>query len=135
MNSTQGFNKMIPLKLQVLQEQFSVHQFAATSQIPEQVFASNFFTISKTADELSVVCDAAIQLNAEKSEDGWSALKVVGPLDFALVGILAELATTLAQAGISIFAISTYDTDYILIKTEQLRLALKTLLTAGYENV
>ena len=126
---------MMPLKLQVLQEQFSVHQFAATSKIPEQVFASSFFTISKTADELSVVCDAAIQLNAEKSEDGWSALKVVGPLDFALVGILAELATTLAQAGISIFAISTYDTDYILIKTEQLRLALKTLLTAGYENV
>ncbi len=123
---------MTSLKLQVLQVQFSVHRFAATSEIPEQVFASSFFTISKTADELSIVCDATIQLNAEKSEGSWSALKVVGPLDFSLVGILADLSTTLAQAGISIFAISTYDTDYILVKTGQLPLAIETLVAAGH---
>ena len=123
---------MIALELHVLEEQLSVHRFASTSKIPEQVFTSNFFTISKTEDELSIVCDAIIQLDAEQSEDGWSAIKVVGPLDFSLVGILANLSSILAQADISIFAISTFDTDYILVKTEQLNLAMETLVAAGH---
>jgi len=71
-------------------------------------------------------------LNSEKSETGWSRLKVPGPLDFSLTGILAEISAVLAEAEISIFAISTFDTDYILIKTEKLPLAIEALLASGY---
>ena len=65
-------------------------------------------------------------------EAGWSCIKVEGPLDFALIGILARIASTLAAAGVSIFAVSTYDTDYVLVKTEKLQLALATLSCDGY---
>lgn len=65
-------------------------------------------------------------------ERGWRALVVAGPLDFALVGILASLSNTLAVAGVSIFAISTFDTDYILVKEEKLGVALASLTAAGH---
>ena len=124
---------MTQLQLQVLQEQFTIHRLAVGSEIPSQIYETDFFTISKTADELSIVCAASLQLNSEKHVAGWSCLKVVGPLDFSLTGILASLATTLADAEISIFAISTYDTDYILVNTNKLQLATDALRASGHQ--
>ena len=123
---------MSQLKLKVLQGQFSIHRFSSDSEIPGQVYESEFFTISKTEDEVSIVCNSSIQLNSEKSVSGWSCFKVVGPLDFSLTGILAKLSSSLAEAGISIFAISTYDTDYILVNSEKLELASEALLISGH---
>ena len=120
------------LQLSVLESLFTIHRFPPNHEIPNQVYGNEFYTISKTEDELLIVCNASIQLNSEKSETGWSCLKVVGPLDFSLTGILAEISTVLAEAKISIFAISTFDTDYILIKTEKLPLAIEALLASGY---
>ena len=108
------------------------HSFPPNQEIPNQVYGSEFYTISKTEDEVSIVCSSSIQLNSEKSETGWSCLMVVGPLDFSLTGILAEISAVLAEADISIFAISTFDTDYILIKTEKLPLAIEALLASGH---
>ncbi len=122
---------MPQLTLQALSGQFTIHRFARGSEIPRQVYESDFFTIVKTADELSIVCSSTIQLQSDKSEADWSCLKVVGPLDFALTGILATISTSLAEAGISIFAISTYDTDYILVNSEKLELAKQTLAASG----
>ena len=78
------------------------------------------------------MCDDANVPEGIHAERGWCALKVQGPLDFALVGVLAALATVLADAGVSIFAISTFDTDYILVKEEKLSASLQALRQAGH---
>jgi uncharacterized protein len=120
------------LKLKVLESEFTIHRFSAKSPIPNAVYQCDFFTISKTDDEISIVCDSALDLKAEKSEPGWSCFKVLGPLDFSLTGILAKISACLAEATISIFAISTYDTDYILIDSAKVDRAQQALETAGY---
>jgi hypothetical protein len=94
---------------------------------------SPFFAITRTDDELSLVLPASIEIESDRSEAGWSCFKVEGPLEFDLVGILAGIAGTLADAGVSIFAISTFDTDYILVKREQLKTALEALASTGYQ--
>lgn len=91
----------------------------------------DFISITYTEDECSVVCPKSCVPSGIKYEGPWSILKVEGPLDFALIGILSFISRTLADAGISIFAISTYDTDYILVKTEKLDKAKKCLQDAG----
>ena len=126
---------MTQLKLQVLPEKFSIHKLMPDGHVPDQVYESDFFSITKTADELSIVCETAILLDSEKSVSGWSCLKVVGLLDFSLTGIMAGLSTCLAEMGISLFAISTYDTDYILVKTDQFESAITALQTAGHTIV
>jgi len=120
------------LTLQILDGYYTIHRFPADSTLPVEVWESSFLSITKTEDELSIVCDASIVLDTEVNESGWSCIKVLGPLDFALTGILAKLSGVLAEARISIFAISTYDTDYILVQSEKLELAVKVLSKQGY---
>ena len=120
------------LKLSILDGEFTIHQFQSDHEISQKIYDSNFYSISKTEDEVSVVCNSSVLLDSEKSESGWSCIKVIGQLDFSLTGILAEISTILSKAGISIFAISTYDTDYILVKKEKLQLAEEALLAAGH---
>lgn len=119
-------------KLSVLEDLFTIHRFPANFDIPKQIYESKFYSISKTEDELSIVCDSSILLNSEETETGWSCIKVLGPLDFSLTGILADISAVLAKAEISIFALSTFDTDYILVKSEQILFAKDALLTSGY---
>ena len=86
-----------------------------------------------TDRELSLVCESArVPAQTLAREDGWRALRVDGTLDFSLTGILSKLATVLAEAQIGIFAVSTYDTDYILVKQENLDRAVEALKRAGY---
>ena len=120
------------LKLSVLEGLYTIHRFPSDHDIPEQVYESEFYSISKSEDELSIVCNSSILLNSEKNESGWSCIKVSGALDFSLTGILADISAVLASAEISIFAISTFDTDYILIKSKDLPSAGKALLASGY---
>ena len=123
---------MKQLTLKVLDGEFTIHRFSPMAPSPVEVLDSSFLSITKTEEELSIVCDASIVLDAEESECGWSCIKVLGPLDFALTGILAKLSGVLAEARISIFAISTYDTDYILVKSENLESAVRALSKQGY---
>ena len=89
--------------------------------------------IGKTSDELSLVCETSIAPErAVAREDGWKAFRIVGTLDFSLVGILSKITAVLAQADIGIFAVSTYDTDYILVKAESFDAAADALAAAGY---
>ena len=120
------------LKLSVLDGEYVVHRFSPESQIPVDVLKRNLISITRTNDELSIVCDAQLSFNSEKSEAGWACIKVLGPLDFGLTGILARVSGVLAEAEISIFALSTYDTDYILVKNNTLSVAKKALSEAGY---
>lgn len=121
------------LNLSILHEQFVVHRFAPTTKVPAQVFDSSFYSISCTKDELSIICPASVQLASDKAEVDWSCIKVLGPLDFSLTGILAAISKVLAEAKISIFAISTFDTDYILVKANKLEAAKLALDQAGYK--
>ena len=105
--------------------------------------SSHFLSITKTNDELSLVCpesivpttDAATTSDLPLIEKGWVSFKVQGPLDFAWTGILAGLAQPLAAQGISIFAISTYDTDYILVKHDVMDQTAKVLTELGHAVV
>lgn len=98
--------------------------------------ASAFFFVGKTDEELSLVCiteDTPPGTSAR--EDGWKGFRIQGVLDFSLVGILAELSGILAANQIGIFAVSTYNTDYILVKKERLEQAMEALASGGYRIV
>ena len=124
---------MKALKFFILEETFSIHRFKPGTSIPKQVFASPFYAIAKSENELSIVAAEGIALESERSEPGWSALRVEATLDFGETGILAGITATLAKAGISIFAISTFDTDYILLKSAQLKEAKAALTADGHK--
>jgi len=96
--------------------------------------ASDFCFIGKTEEELSLVCRTSdTAKNTTDRDDGWKGFRIEGQLDFSLVGILAKIASLLAENSISIFAVSTYNTDYILVKEENFMRALDVLEAAGYE--
>lgn len=125
-------DKPYSLKMAVMPGEFNIHRFAPTDTVPTDILAGSFFSICRTDEELSIVCADAISLDSARCDAGWSCIKVLGPLEFSMTGILAHLAGLLAQAGISIFAVSTYDTDYILVKTGQLAPAVAALKAGGY---
>ena len=86
----------------------------------------------RTSDELSLVLPESVEVESDKSDPGWACFKVEGPLEFGLVGILAGISSVLAEAKIAIFALSTFDTDYILVKRDQVEAAKEALGSAGY---
>jgi|TARA_B110000263_G_C15036691_1_gene386638 hypothetical protein len=120
------------LNLSVLEDLFTIHRISSDNEIPIQVFDGTFYNITKTEEELSIICSSSVLLDSESSETGWSCIKVLGRLDFNLTGILADILAILAESKISIIAISTFDTDYILVKSKKLQGATKALLRAQY---
>lgn len=104
--------------------------------LPEVNSNSAFFFLEKTDEEISLVCPTEdVPLLVTEKEDGWKAFRIQGTLDFSLIGILSKIATLLAENSISIFAISTFNTDYILTKSEQYEKALTLLEKNGYQIV
>lgn len=121
------------MELQLLPQRFAVCQITDLQQIDWQM---PFCFLSKTDEELSLACpEANLPTQTLQCEYGWRTFKICGTLDFALVGILAKLSGLLAAAGISIFAVSTYNTDYILIKETSLEAATKVLIANGYNII
>lgn len=129
--------KQKKLTLSVLEGRFSILRLEKEAEVPVWINGSNFFSITRTPEELSIVCEEnniPANIPADiKAKRGWSCLKIEGPLDFGLTGILAGISKILAENGISIFAISTYDTDYILVRETNLEHALKALTQGRYE--
>jgi len=125
--------KKLTRKLMVDPEILSICRLERNALIPEWALNDKFFSITRTAEELSVVCPQDQVPPGILKQDGWKALQVEGPLDFSLTGVLASLTEPLAREGISVFAISTYDTDYLLVKKELLERAIKILVKRGYQ--
>jgi len=121
------------LTLDLLPDELAVCRLPVDEPVPNWVWAGELTSITSTGDELSLVCGAEPVPAGIKHTAGWRALKVRGPLDFSLVGILAGISGVLAEAGVSIFAISTYDTDYILVRGAQLETAIAALDGVGHE--
>ncbi len=120
------------MKLRAMPGMFAVSRLAPDADFPSWAMSGIFRTLSWTRDELSVVCEESLVASDVRSERGWRALMVEGPLDFGLTGILVQIARPLADAGISIFAISTFDTDYVLVKDHAFSRAQTALAAHGH---
>ncbi|GAB4523923.1 MAG: hypothetical protein Fur0018_07060 [Anaerolineales bacterium] len=119
--------------LETFPEKYAVYRYAPHHMPPPEIWRQPFVAAVRTPDEFSLVCPADISVEgAQQVEHGWSLLKVAGPLDFSLVGVLADLSAALAAASVSLFAISTFDTDYLLVKTDSLPAAVTALREAGH---
>ena len=117
--------------LKVLPYNLTVCKITTTAEID---MTSEFFFIGKTDEELSLVCKTEnTPSNTTECEHGWKGFRIEGELDFSLIGILSRLSTILAEEKIGIFAVSTYNTDYILVKEEQFAKAIKVLNKNGYD--
>ena len=121
------------LVLTVLEETFNIHRLALDSSLPEAISECDFYSLSKTADELSLVCPEHFAVASEKHSPNWKYLKVSGPLYFKLTGIIAGITDVLSKERISVFVISTFDTDYILIKKQNLTNAVSALKHVEYQ--
>ena len=120
------------MRLSILPSPVAVCRLAPEAAVPEWARGA-FLSVTRTADELSVVCDDDAVPADVQAERGWRALKLEGPIPFSMTGVAAALLAPLAEARISIFLISTYDTDYLLLKSESFARALDVLRGAGYE--
>ncbi len=122
---------MKPLRLTVLPGEFSVWRLAADAPLPS-IKTDRFLSMTRTNDELSVVSLSTDVPEGVMAETGWRCLKVEGPLSFEMTGVLAALSAPLAKAVVPIFVVSTYDTDYLLVKAADLDRACTTLRDEGF---
>ncbi len=120
------------LPLFLFSERLAICRLPADASFPDWARDGDLLALVRTPGELSIVCAERYVPPEVKAERGWRALQVQGPLDFSLVGVLASIMTPLTQAGVSVFVLSTYDTDYILVRESALERALQTLGQAGF---
>ncbi len=118
--------------LNILPQRLVVCRLEANQPVPEWALNSPFFSITRTADELSIVCEENQNPAGVLCETGWRALMLEGPFDFDQIGVLKSVLDALAEAQISIFAISTFETDYVLVRAADLEKAVSALRMAGH---
>ena len=123
------------LPLELLPARLAVCRLAAGDDVPPWAKSPVFSCVTRTAAELSIVCAEDAVPPEVRQERGWRALAVAGSLDFGLVGIVASLAAPLAAAKVPIFVVSTFDTDYVLVKEDRLEAAIGALVGAGHRLV
>jgi len=128
------------LKFRVLEERLAVCRVGSDARIPAWALEGGLFCVVRTSDELSIVCAGDLCTedripDGSLVERGWLALKLEGPFPFSMTGVLASFLQPLAAAQVPIFAISTFDTDYVLIKRSDLERAVRALVEAGHETV
>ena len=121
------------LTLTVLEGRLAVCRLEAGTEIPAWATDASFFSVTRTVDELSIVCPEKNVPEGITQERGWRALKLEGPFDLSMVGVLSSVAAPLSGAGASIFTVSTFDTDYVLVREGQLVLAVDALRAHGHD--
>jgi uncharacterized protein len=119
-------------ELSLLAETFTICHLAADAAVPEWATQGKFFSITRTSDELSVIAETVLVPERLRTEVSWRVMKVHGPFDLSEVGVLASLVAPLAAVGVSVFAVSTFDTDYLLVQCSQLREAITALRNAAH---
>jgi len=123
------------LGLRLLPETVAVCRLAPDRPVPAWATRGSFYSVTQTADEISIVCPQDAVPADVQVEGGWGILQVEAPLDFALTGVLAALTVPLAQAGVSVFVLSTFDTDYLLVREQDISSAVGALRAEGYQVV
>ena len=119
--------------MRVLPESLSVCRLPPRTPWPRPSHPTSIFSVTSTAHEVSVVCHASDEPAGAVIEPGWRCLEVAGPLDFAMVGVMAGITGCLARASVSVFVLSTYDTDYVLVREQDLKMAVTSLEGDGYQ--
>lgn len=119
------------MKLHVVEGRYAVARLDAREDIPSWVHGV-FTSVTRTRDELSIVCDEDAVPNDVHAERGWRCLAVDGPIPFAMFGVAAKITAALAEASISVFIVATYDTDYVLVKDDAFTRACDALTRAGF---
>ncbi len=123
----------ITMEIKKLNHELTVCKVASEAELD---LSQDFYFIGKTDEELSLVCETGkTPANTTDREDGWRGFRIQGVLDFSLIGILSKISTLLAENQIGIFAVSTFNTDYILVKEENFEKALEVLGESGYKIV
>jgi uncharacterized protein len=119
--------------LTVFEKKYSIYKFKQGSVLPEWVYSTEFCSVTRTKEEISVVTAQTDHLSdwVAFSKD-WRIFKIEGPLDFSLIGVIADISVILKEAKISVFIISSYDTDYILVKEKDLNTSITSLQNKGY---
>jgi uncharacterized protein len=120
------------LALTLLPDTLAVCRLDKDADVPTWAMSGKFFSTTRTADELSLVCPQSVVPDGVRCERGWRYLRVAGTMDFSMIGVVASLVTPLAEAGISVFVVSTFDTDYLLVKEDGLERAMAALRGAGH---
>ncbi len=120
------------MRLTVCDHRLAVCSLDGNTAIPHWALQGSFFSVTRTAEELSVVCPESLVPEGVQAERGWRAMRVAGVIEFSVIGVLAGLTVPLAEAGISVFAVSTYDTDYVLVREPELGRAIEVLRRAGH---
>ncbi len=124
------------MDLKVLEDKYKVVKLKPNENIPIEVLSKEeIYSITRTDEELSIVVNKDVNIKSDIIEDSWRIIKIVGTLDFSLIGILSKISTILANANISIFALSTYNTDYILVKDDKIKQAIKVLEENNYKFI
>ncbi|GFD89170.1 ACT domain-containing protein [Alteromonas sp. McT4-15] len=118
--------------LLVRESLFTIHSLDPDSDIPATVLQSPLFFLGKTEEELSIVVPNTVEVSSLDCDEGWRALELLGPLHLSLIGIMAQIGQVLAAAKVSIFVVSTFDTDFFLVKDNKLNDAVTALKKAGY---
>ena len=124
-----------PLNLQVLGETMAICRLEAKSPLPDWACEGEFYSITHSNEELSIICPASVIPTDIEAESGWRAIMVAGPLDFSLTGVLSSLLEPLAAANISILSLSTFDTDYVFVRDDELMNALQVLQAVGHQLI
>jgi hypothetical protein len=121
------------LTLKILPDRLAVCRLDSDAALPNGIDESGFYSITRTNEELSVVCSEERIPPDARSETGWRCFKVEQPLDFSEIGIIFSITQPLADNGVSIFVISTFDMDYFLVKEKDLAKAIDVLTAAGHQ--
>ena len=119
--------------LELLKNDYSVYKYDTGYIVNENMLTDDFISITKTIDEISIIAKENKLRGFLAVESGWNVIKINCILDFGLMGILSKISTLLANANISIFVISTFNTDYIMVKKDKVKNAIEILLKNGYE--
>ena len=124
--------RMWSLDLQVAPEEYAIYHFAPHEPVPSWAQTGRFWAMVSTPTEVSIICAAAAQRHAERIERGWRLIALLGSFAFTATGVLAFVLGPLAEASVSILAISTFDTDYVLVKEHSLPRAMEVLRACGH---
>ena len=127
--------KLKKLSLKILPHRMAVCRFEPTAPLPDCIGEIGFYSLTRTEAELTLVCPEAHLASGTTSENGWRCFKVQGALDFSEIGIIFSLIQPLAENGVSVFVISTFDTDYFMVKEKDLAKAIDALTAEGHEII
>lgn len=123
---------MLTLRLTILPDGYAICRLSPGDALPSWISLGNFFSITRTAEELSIICSEANIPSGVHCQPGWRLIKFEGPFEFSQIGVLASVTLPLAESGVSQLTISTYDTDYIMVQAGELNLAIQALEAAGH---